>query len=298
MVSVGCITKVAPKGNDRLNIECRACATLLFLLSLRSSRCPQEFVAPTKVSSPPSRRFCSWIIIVPFNFSWLVDGHLAGMGRPGCGLEFSGEMLPHEQKFLSWLNTSKSLGVPRATLAERLGVTAPSELAVEQRMLEMYRKFRDTWGILKAYREGFGDGGAAVDRFIRNDEAVLSDLAFLSDQGIRHLVTLTERPLDGGWLEEAGVEAIHIPVVDTMAPEQDQIRTFVSYVDERLGLGEPVLAHCLGGFGRTGTMLASYLVHCGATAEQAIEEVRQKRPGSIETTVQSEAVQAYKGQGS
>ncbi len=36
-----------------------------------------------------------------FNFSWLVPGHLAGVGLPGCGLEFSPEMLPYGHRFLA-----------------------------------------------------------------------------------------------------------------------------------------------------------------------------------------------------
>jgi atypical dual specificity phosphatase len=42
--------------------------------------------------------------------------------------------------------------------------------------------------------------------------------------------------------------------------------------------------------GRTGTFLACYLVSKGYSASNAIEKVRIKRPGSIETIEQQEVV--------
>lgn len=231
---------------------------------------------------------------MPFNFSWLVPGHLAGTGKPGSGLEHAPEMLPHEHRFLAWLNTSRTLAAPRSEMPERLGIAGDPRLA-EQRILETYRKFRDVWPILSAVREGFGAGGEAVDRFIRNEEAILADLAFLREKGIRNLVTLTERPVEPDHLEAAGMTALHLPVPDMHAPEPEQVTRFVAHVDERLGVGEPVAVHCLAGIGRTGTFLACYLVHCGATAEDAIREVRTARPNSIENEEQEQAVHQFEG---
>ena len=52
--------------------------------------------------------------------------------------------------------------------------------------------------------------------------------------------------------------------------------------------------HCTLGMGRSGTMLACYLVkttHCDA--QEAINAVREKRPGSIETEQQEQLVQEF-----
>ena len=51
--------------------------------------------------------------------------------------------------------------------------------------------------------------------------------------------------------------------------------------------------HCGGGLGRTGTLLACYLVRQGLPAAEAIERVRAVRPGSVETRQQAQAVHAY-----
>ncbi|MFX1476004.1 MAG: protein-tyrosine phosphatase family protein, partial [Promethearchaeota archaeon] len=50
----------------------------------------------------------------------------------------------------------------------------------------------------------------------------------------------------------------------------------------------PVVVHCEGGCGRTGTFLAAYLISQGHSAEAAIKEIRRKRPCSIETKGQEE----------
>ena len=84
----------------------------------------------------------------------------------------------------------------------------------------------------------------------------------------------------------------HIPVVDETAPTQTQVDEFVAFVDEMLDQGQAVLAHCRGGYGRTGTMLACYLVSRGWGAEEAMT-VRARRPGSIASRVQQACVIEY-----
>ena len=57
---------------------------------------------------------------------------------------------------------------------------------------------------------------------------------------------------------------------------------------------QAVAVHCLWGIGRTGTMLACYLVKgMNLTAEQAIQDVRVQRPYSIETYEQEELLYQY-----
>ena len=227
------------------------------------------------------------------NFSWLIEGQLAGMARPGCGLELAGEMMPHERRFLSWLWLHPELSADRLELAKRIGLRATDAFQTERRMLEMYRKFRDIWGVLASYREGFGSGGNAVDRFEMATERLEADLAFLNEQGIDTIASMTETPLDPPVVDASGFEALHLPVVDRTAPSKEQIDSFVRFVDSRLEGGHRVVAHCLGGYGRTGTMLACYLVRRGMASDEAIALVREKRPGSIEGDAQEQAVAEY-----
>ncbi|XP_049633431.1 dual specificity protein phosphatase 23 [Suncus etruscus] len=116
---------------------------------------------------------------------------------------------------------------------------------------------------------------------------------FLRDCGVRHLVSLTERnPPHAGSCPDLTHHHLRIPDFSPPAPEQ--IDRFVQLVDEASGRGEAVAVHCALGLGRTGTMLACYLVKAqGLTAGDAIAEVRHLRPGSIETHEQEKAVFQY-----
>lgn len=84
----------------------------------------------------------------------------------------------------------------------------------------------------------------------------------------------------------------HIYVKDFGAPSKEAIDEFVSYVDEKSKLGA-VGVHCGEGIGRTGTMLAIFLVHLGRTAEEAIEEVRRCRGEFVFVDEQEETVRGY-----
>ena len=118
-------------------------------------------------------------------------------------------------------------------------------------------------------------------------------LEFLKDEGIDTVISLTEAPLHHALMEEFGVEYHHLPVEDFAAPTARQIAKFVDIVEKARRAGGKCVVHCLAGKGRTGTMLACYLVLRGKSAHAAIDEVRRLRPGSIETTAQENAVERY-----
>ncbi|XP_006626418.3 dual specificity protein phosphatase 23 isoform X2 [Lepisosteus oculatus] len=106
---------------------------------------------------------------------------------------------------------------------------------------------------------------------------------FLLDNGIKHLVTLCERkpPYHDSC---PGLTLHHIKIDDFCPPSMDQIKRFLAIVEEANAKGEGVAVHCLLGHGRTGTMLACYLVKKRKiTGVDAIAEIRSIRRGSIET---------------
>jgi hypothetical protein len=61
---------------------------------------------------------------------------------------------------------------------------------------------------------------------------------------------------------------------------------------EHVGRGEGVLVHCVGGTGRTGTVLACALQRLGRTVDEAMAAVREHRPHWPESTWQEELVRA------
>jgi atypical dual specificity phosphatase len=121
----------------------------------------------------------------------------------------------------------------------------------------------------------------------------LEELHWLRRQGIELLVSLTEDPLRRDWLDEAGLLAFNVPMEDMEAPTQEQLERCVSAMNRAMQRNMGVAVHCGAGLGRTGAVLASYLVSKGHPAENALARVRRLRPGSIETDEQAEAVMEF-----
>ena len=111
--------------------------------------------------------------------------------------------------------------------------------------------------------------------------------------GIRALINLTEEPLPGEFLRKVGILTEHIPIVDFTAPTLRQVEQALAMIHFYLGRNMPVAVHCIAGLGRTGTILACYLVREGKSADEAITVIRRWRPGSIETLDQEAVIHEY-----
>ncbi len=122
------------------------------------------------------------------------------------------------------------------------------------------------------------------------------DLVSLRTQGIGALVRLVESYetlVTTKDVNDAGLEDYNEPVRDFTAPTQEQIDKIITYIDSHLERGVPVGVSCNAGIGRTGVILACYLVHKGFTAKDAIEVVRKKRDRVPEVPEQTEAIKEY-----
>lgn len=137
------------------------------------------------------------------------------------------------------------------------------------------------------------DTSLAAMPMLGRSQALALDVAFLDQQSIDLLVSLTIEPVDPSILAARGIDAMHLPVRDFTAPSQEQMLAFVREVHARHEAGEEVGVHCTAGLGRSGTMVAAYFVSLGLSAEEAVSEIRKIRPGSIETESQEEAIAEF-----
>ena len=118
------------------------------------------------------------------------------------------------------------------------------------------------------------------------------ELDWVLKQGVKSIVTMTENALPESWTED--VKYLHVPTQDLGAPDMDKIDTAVDFIYERINNKEAVMVHCAAGMGRAGTVLACYLVkYQKHSAKDAIEKIREERPGSIQSETQEIAIRLY-----
>lgn len=142
-----------------------------------------------------------------------------------------------------------------------------------------------------AWRSGGGIPDPADQQRARH--ALDEDLAWLTSHGIGAVLTLTETPLPQGVIEQYGIEGLHLPVDDLTAPTPEQLDVALTYIDRQRAMGRKVAVHCLMGQGRTGTVLAAYLVRGGATTDAALYELRAVCPGAVGSPEQVRALRAF-----
>lgn len=117
----------------------------------------------------------------------------------------------------------------------------------------------------------------------------------LRAEGVTALVSLDEAGISTDVANDHGLGYRHIPVTDFEPPSLAQADAFVAFVDGQLAEGGRVAAHCQAGIGRTGTMLAAYLIAHGATVDQALDRLQERRAYSVESDTQKRFLAEYAG---
>ena len=89
----------------------------------------------------------------------------------------------------------------------------------------------------------------------------------------------------------------HLPISDLSAPESEfkhQWQTKKVLLKKELITGRNILLHCWGGKGRAGTVAAILLIEFGENKNEAINIVRAKRKGAIESKAQEDFILSYR----
>ena len=124
----------------------------------------------------------------------------------------------------------------------------------------------------------------------------IEDIFVLQTLGIRKIYYFLEKNYFDH-LDTKDIEIKYVHCINTMPPKlEDMLKTL-----QNENFEEPILFGCLGGYGRTGTALASYLCYNGIdgnpmNSERAVTYLRSVRPKSIESDVQMDFVKQFSNQ--
>jgi atypical dual specificity phosphatase len=129
--------------------------------------------------------------------------------------------------------------------------------------------------------------------------ASLSELQYLAGQ-VRALVRIAKETLVTRELvKTAGLLDCHIEVKDFEAPTRRQLDGVMAFMEDNLARGRAVAVSCGAGYGRTGTVLACFLIRTGMSDEEALKYLHASRPESYREIVdnprtgQLDAIRGY-----
>lgn len=103
-----------------------------------------------------------------------------------------------------------------------------------------------------------------------------SEIRYLEKNGFSLVVTLTPEPLDPALFGGTNVHNIHIPIEEDYAPTYEEVKEFLTAADKEIAKGKKVAVHCLHGIGRTGTIIATWLIaRENMNVDQAIKIIKR-----------------------
>lgn len=131
-----------------------------------------------------------------------------------------------------------------------------------------------------------------IEGFIAASEYPDSEekLQFLKNQGIKSIVTLSEKRIDEDLIKKYKFRYLFLPIKDFDIPSIEDIKIFVNWIKLMEKWRNPVLVHCDAGIGRTGTMLTIYFLSQGKSVEESLRIVKNRRNFAVESLKQEKFI--------
>ena len=138
------------------------------------------------------------------------------------------------------------------------------------------------------------------------------NIGFLIEIGISHFIDLTQENEKAphyadviDWSatnKNTRVSYIRFPIPDMDIPSRSLMKKILDHIDACLAVEEILYLHCMGGLGRTGTVVGCYLMRHGMSGEEALHRLECLRQNtdnhwktSPETEVQRQFIMGWSG---
>ncbi len=160
----------------------------------------------------------------------------------------------------------------------------------------MQSEYNELWWAIEGTLAGMAMPFIAFDRRYNHGGALTAyndDLPLLYGAGIRAVVSLLNIPTDKPVFETAGFDFGCFPIMDGAPPTTEDAIQIAQFIDQCRATARPVAVFCEAGLGRTGTVIAIYLIQSGMTATEAIRHVRSREPAAIETMPQLKFLEEF-----
>jgi hypothetical protein len=234
-------------------------------------------------------------------FWWFEKNSIAGMARPGFN---STRWLPFDQAILvGWLGQHSSR---ETSLSEfhthvrdygskirnfyNLDVNSADQILHELQdrngLMAALKRLSDNSEVLESY-----DVTHDAIHFEFSKKRLDWELAYLKNQGIDQIVSLTEKHHSKEILEKH-FDTFHFSINDLNAPSLDQVNQLAEILKTAKSNRKRVAAHCLAGIGRTSTMLISAHIVMGEKLENLKVLISRQNPSFVFAGKQAEFIQA------
>lgn len=132
-----------------------------------------------------------------------------------------------------------------------------------------------------------------------NESNLPTYVEHLKKKSVKYVVRACESSYATNLLEDVGIQVVDLPFPDGHPPPAEFVAQWLSIVEETFEKQskDAIAVHCIAGLGRAPVLVAIALVESGMAPHEAIELIRKKRRGAINSR-QLEFIKNYQRTGS